>query len=213
MVKQFDTAQQAAHYSSEFNTNRQKRSRRCIIEALTGLSPGSRILDLPCGTGRLIPLVLELGHRYSGADVSEHMVNAARLKLVELQGPTEPEPEADLRVEDIMQMSYPDNAFDAVIVNRLFHHYRQAKTRRSAFRELNRVCSGPIIVFFLNTWTVRGLQFHLKHSLDEELGRLPISIRTFRSDGEAAGLEMTRTYATRGRFNKEWYATFQRKSG
>jgi len=213
VVKQFDTAQQAAHYSSEFNTNRQKRSRRCILEAMAGLSPDSRILDLPCGTGRLLPLILDLGHRYSGADVSEHMVNAARQKLAELRGSTESEPHADFRVEDIMQLSYPDDAFDAVIVNRLFHHYTQAQTRRSALRELNRVCSGPIIVFFLNTWTVRGLQFHLKYIREEEQGRLPISVRTFRSDGESAGLEMTRTHATRGRFNKEWYATFQRKTG
>jgi ubiquinone/menaquinone biosynthesis C-methylase UbiE len=209
VVSQFDSAEQAARYSSEFNTHRQQRSRQAIVQAFEGLEPGSHVLDLPCGTGRLMPLILELGFSYSGADASGHMVDAARGKLAELQaGSTDALP-VSLAVEDVMGLSYPDATFDAVIVNRLFHHYTRAETRISALTELARVSKGPIIVFFLNTWTVRGLLFHLKHRKDNPMERTPVSLGEFRANGRAAGLTLTATYATRGRFNKEWYARFE----
>jgi len=210
VVNQFDTAEQASRYSNEFNTHRQQRSKRALVQALAGLQPGARILDMPCGSGRLLPLILDLGYQYTGADVSGHMVDAARAKFESLARTSSTPLEAAFDVEDIMSLSYADDEFDAVIVNRLFHHYTQAQTRVAALTELNRISRGPIIVFFLNTWTVRGLHFHLKHSLDRPKQRTPITRKEFRANGRVAGLTLTDFYPTRGRFNKEWYARFER---
>jgi ubiquinone/menaquinone biosynthesis C-methylase UbiE len=210
VVRQFDTVEQASRYGSEFNSRRHQRIRRVIVEALTDLPEGSRILDLPCGTGRLLPLLLELGYRYVGADSSPHMVEATREKLDGLQKSAAEPLEAELEVQDITALTYPENAFDAVIVNRLFHHFTRAETRIAALKELNRVCRGPIFVFFLNTWTANGLIFHLKHSIDRPKQRLPISLAEFRANGAAAGLELTAHWPTRGRYGKEWYARFDR---
>ena len=192
VVSQFDTAEQAARYSSEFNTHRQLRSRQALIRALEGVEPGAHVLDLPCGTGRLMPLVLELGFSYSGADASGHMVEAARGKLAELQTLSPEALPVSLAVEDVMDLSYPDATFDAVIVNRLFHHYTPAETRISALTELARISRGPVIVFFLNTWTIRGLLFHLKHRADDPMERTPVSLGEFRANGRAAGLDTDR---------------------
>ena len=175
---------------------------------------GSSILDLPCGSGRLIPLLLERGYQYTGADVSSHMVEAARTKFESLTASADAGAYAAARfgTEDITSLSYEDDSFDAVIVNRLFHHFTLAETRIAALKELGRVCPGPIIVFFLNTWTLRGIQFHLRHSLDRVKARSPITMKEFRTNGAAAGLEMTASYRTRSHYNKEWYAVFRRNA-
>lgn len=202
VVDQFDTPEQAARYSSEFNTRRQQRSRQAILRALADLPEHAHILDLPCGTGRLMGLLVDQGFHYTGADASPHMVEAAQAKARELGASVE------LAVEDVMQLSYPDACFDATIVNRLFHHYTRSSTRIAALKELRRVTKGPVFVFFLNTWTVRGLLFHFRHRNDDPPERTPITLAEFRENGRAAGLELTRTFPTRGRFNKEWYARF-----
>ncbi|OFZ54382.1 MAG: hypothetical protein A2428_12975 [Bdellovibrionales bacterium RIFOXYC1_FULL_54_43] len=44
----------------------------------TGVRPGRRALDCPCGTGRFIPLLLEKGFQVIAADISEPMLDKAR---------------------------------------------------------------------------------------------------------------------------------------
>lgn len=212
VVQQFDTVEQASQYGSEFNSHRHQRSRDAILKALSAVPRGARVLDLPCGTGRLLPLLLELGYRYVGADSSPHMVEATRNKLAGLQAQTDAPLPAELEVQDVTGLTFPDDAFDAVIVNRLFHHFTQAETRIAALRELARVSRGPIIVFFLNAWTVHGALFNLRHSLDRPKTRRPITLAEFRANAAAAGLELTADWATRGHYNKEWYARFDRGS-
>ena len=69
VVNQFDTAREAQRYSNEFNTHRQQRSKNSLLAALKQVPEGSSVLDLPCGSGRLISLLLSQGYRYRGADV------------------------------------------------------------------------------------------------------------------------------------------------
>jgi ubiquinone/menaquinone biosynthesis C-methylase UbiE len=208
VVNQFDTASEAQRYSNEFNTRRQQRSKNSLLAALQQVPEGSSVLDLPCGSGRLISLLLAQGYRYRGADVSSHMVEAARAKWLELQQVMNVDTAVQFDVEDIMALSYADNEFDAVIANRLFHHYTLRATRITALKELARVSRGPIIVFFTNTWTLRGLNFHARQLFEKSKKRTPISLTEFRRNGAAAGLKLTENYPTRGRFNKEWYAVF-----
>ena len=139
---------------------------------------------------------------------SGHMVEAARAKWLEIQRTMDTDTVVQFDVEDIMALSYADNEFDAVVANRLFHHYTLRATRIAALKELGRVSRGPVIVFFTNTWTLRGLNFHARQLFEQSKERSPISLSEFRRNGEAAGLRLTANYPTRGRFNKEWYAVF-----
>ncbi len=60
-----------------------RAGRRCAVSALD-LQPGDRVLDIGCGTGLNFPLLLEAvgpTGRVVGVDASEHMLQAARVKL------------------------------------------------------------------------------------------------------------------------------------
>ena len=54
--------QRASRYAGRQNeTSTHRREIRCIAAALSGIAEGGRVLDLPCGAGRLIPDLLALG--------------------------------------------------------------------------------------------------------------------------------------------------------
>ena len=87
-----------------------------IIDRLFGQMPaGSKILDVPCGTGRLFPLADAHGHRVLGADISPEMfgqVDSSRLRLTGVQG---------LVGCDAERLPFADNSFDYVVSLRFFH--------------------------------------------------------------------------------------------
>lgn len=86
-----------------------------IISRLSGAAPGSRLLDLGCGTGRFaIPIARELGYRVTGADSSREMLAKAREK-----------DEAGLvkwDLQDAQSLNFPDKSFDIVFMSFLLHH-------------------------------------------------------------------------------------------
>src|SRR4051812_33262513 len=68
------------------------------------LAPGSHILDLCCGTGRVSAGLLERGFRVTGVDASESMIALARRNA----------PAADFIVGDLRALSLPGQ-FDAIV--------------------------------------------------------------------------------------------------
>lgn len=70
--------------------------------------PGTRTLDLGCGTGRMSELILDAGGAIAAAvDLAPQMVAAARGRLV-ARG-------VDVREMDAQAMTFDDGAFDAIV--------------------------------------------------------------------------------------------------
>ena len=59
-------------------TPKHERETGCIMKLLAGLPAGANVLDLPCGTGRLLPLLVGAGFQVTAADSSGHMLDLAR---------------------------------------------------------------------------------------------------------------------------------------
>jgi ubiquinone/menaquinone biosynthesis C-methylase UbiE len=57
------------------------RLRRLLNKALGNLSPGSVVLDIPCGTGRIDNWLLNASLRVIAADISSEMLAVARQKV------------------------------------------------------------------------------------------------------------------------------------
>ena len=98
---------------------------------------------------------MDQGFRVTAADVSEAMVSIARTNIAASQSPTEGHlPHVDFEVRDVMQTGYADNQFDAVVCNRLFHHFTESSTRLRALKELRRISRGPVIISFFNSFAL-----------------------------------------------------------
>jgi len=90
---------------------------------------GEKILDCPCGTGRIDPILRERFSDIQGMDNAQSMLD------VYLEG----HPERKGQVGDIFNLPFGDEEFDWAICHRLFHHFKADEDRIALLRSLSRV--------------------------------------------------------------------------
>ena len=100
-------------------------ARNLILER-AAVAPGTRFLDMGCGTGELCRLAADLGAAVSGIDAAAGMVERARARL----------PGADIRIGAIENLPWGDDSFDLVTG---FNSFQFAADRLDGFREARRV--------------------------------------------------------------------------
>jgi len=99
------------------------------------------LLDLPCGTGRLFPLLGRDGHGFVGADVSLHMIEHARGKLA-----VSDRSEGGGLVQcDAERLPFKDRSFDAGVSLRFMLHLDRA-ARRQVLAEMSRVTRRWLVI-------------------------------------------------------------------
>ncbi|MCL1804590.1 MAG: class I SAM-dependent methyltransferase [Clostridiales bacterium] len=116
---------------------------KALSRFLRFLKPGARVLDLGCGPGMNAELVMNsYPHiRVTGLDLSRVMIRHARKRA----------PKGDFHCLDIRTASYPENAFDAIIVASVAYHLKPAELAeliRNAAAALK-----PDGLLFLNFWS------------------------------------------------------------
>lgn len=181
---------------------------RCITAALKGLKEGGKVLDLPCGAGRLIPDLLALNLDVTEADVAPPMVDEAKRYAAE-KGIAE---RVRFEVADVLTTGFADDEFDAVICNRLFHHFNEPEIRVAALKELARISKDRLIISFFCTLSLDALTFHLQNMIRgvKSTDRIPIPYGLFKSECEQAGLRVDRIHPMRAGISRQWYLKLQR---
>lgn len=165
---------------------RAQRELRCLETCLADIAPGCEVLDLPCGSGRFLPLLLERGYRVTAADCSPHMIDKARRFVLST---TDVDVPIQFELRDIMRTEYRTDRFGAVLCHRLFHHFNEPGTRIAALRELHRISAGPVIVSFFNSFAIDAIKFRIKHFLrgTRPTDRIPIPLSQFREEVAESG--------------------------
>lgn len=79
------------------------------VASALGLEPGSRVLDVPCGTGRIAMELAALGHSVTGIDLTTAFVDVARARSAE-RGL-----DLDLRAGDMRSLEVEEGAYDAAL--------------------------------------------------------------------------------------------------
>jgi len=126
-----------------------------ILKALKGVPAGARILDLPCGTGRITEFLLKQGYRVMGADISEQMMAHASKQLAgysNLEG---------LQQADAESLPFADAEFDAVTSIRFSNHV-PPEVRLKVLKEMRRVSKGDVIISYCNPNTLSALKRRIK---------------------------------------------------
>jgi 2-polyprenyl-3-methyl-5-hydroxy-6-metoxy-1,4-benzoquinol methylase len=208
-IFRFDQAEVAENYPTQFGEGwRDRREVRSLRRALARVPAGAHVLDLPCGAGRLLDILLNLGYRVTCADSSEHMTRMARRRWDAIRSIALSDmPEPNFAVRDVMQTGYPDGYFDAIVCNRLFHHFRESETRIRALSELRRVSRGPVIVSFFNAFALGAIRFQLTHAMRRTVpvDRVPIPAWNFLNDVRRAGLTPVAMHAATWGISPLWH--------
>lgn len=113
-----------------------QRRWRLETEAVADWLPrrGGTVLDVPCGTGRFLPLYADFGLHVTGVDISEEMLAVARNKLTNLSAAQRRR--IHLEQESILGDEW-FHEHDCVVCVRLLHLVSQ----RECGRILERLCS------------------------------------------------------------------------
>ena len=77
---------------------------RSALIAAAGIGPGSRVLDVGCGSGEFVAQLARVGATAAGIDPAPLMVEAARRMA----------PAADVRAGEAERLPWPDASFDVV---------------------------------------------------------------------------------------------------
>jgi len=119
-----------------------------LIDRVHGNRKIERVLDAPCGSGRLTHALAERSRHYVGLDISRDMLRAAAGAFEHLSGRDE------VLEADALAMPFGSGQFDVVVACRWLHHLREEKMLRAAIGELVRVSRGVVIASF---WDERSL--------------------------------------------------------
>jgi alkylated DNA repair protein alkB family protein 8 len=111
------------------------------------VSDGDSILDYGCGNGRLLEILGDKKINYTGADISQELLNLARIKYPERQF---------VKLSGQAILPFPDNFFNEVISVAVFHHFPSFYAQEMA-KELYRTTKpgGRIIITAWNLWQRR----------------------------------------------------------
>jgi SAM-dependent methyltransferase len=115
-------------------------TKSALADALAGLAGAKSILDMPCGSGRLVGFLREHGYRYCGADISMEM-----LEVLAREHGDRGQPLAVVRC-DGEHLPFKDGAFDAVVCVRFLNHHIPPKVRQKILEEMRRVSSKWLVV-------------------------------------------------------------------
>ncbi|MBG6237872.1 SAM-dependent methyltransferase [Mycetocola sp. CAN_C7] len=109
-------------------------ARQRFIDA-AGIQPGSRVLDVGCGSGEFLVMLDRVGAITSGIDPAPGMIDLARSRV----------PRADIRLGGAESLPWPERSFDVVAAVNALHF---ADDTDAALSELTRVAvpGGRIVI-------------------------------------------------------------------
>lgn len=154
--------QQAATYDKDIKGQHARSLYPVILKKLSEITYHTA-LDLGCGTGEMMKLILQQNDDKSlyGIDLSEKMLEVAKEKLGN---------RANLVLGDSEQLPFSDCFFDVVYCNDSFHHY---PTPDKVLSEVCRVLKPGGIFVMCDCWQPAIgraiMNFYMKHSKEGDV--------------------------------------------
>lgn len=196
----YEAAGKSEAYANR-NPTRDARE-RALLQRIWPGQRGETVLDLPCGAGRLLPLLRDhCGHRVVHADGALAMLRQAR---GDQRAP------APAVAADALAMPFADRCLDGVVMFRFLHHLA-APQRGQAVAEACRVARRFVVVSFFHPCSFHHLQRRLRQLAGGPQTRFPVGLATLRREFAAHGFALQRTAADLPFARDLWLASFARR--
>jgi ubiquinone/menaquinone biosynthesis C-methylase UbiE len=159
---------------------------RLIDRAFALIPKTHRVLDVPCGGGRVTTHLARHGYTMAAADLSDSMIEIAREHLAKegLACPVEK--------QDLERLTLPDRAFDSVVCFRLFHHFPDVEIRRKVISELCRVAEQFVVLSYFSPRSVTSLK---RRITGREAHRFATPLAEVAVYFEACGFRLVKDFA------------------
>jgi ubiquinone/menaquinone biosynthesis C-methylase UbiE len=178
---------------------------RLVDRAFSLIPKSHRVLDLPCGGGRVTIHLAQQGYDVSSADLAETMLAIAR-ENVARNGL-----KCSVERQDIEKLTYPDQRFDTVISFRLFHHFPNAEIRQRAVMELCRVARQFVALSYFSPASVTSVKRRLRVAMGgRKSDKHPTSLSEVQSYFVKAGFRFVKDFAQMPLIHTLHLAVFER---
>lgn len=175
--------------AQEFSSTRQNVWEEILFLFDNYLVPGDKVLDLGCGNARYYPVFKEKQTEYIGIDSSKNLIEISK----------ENYPEAEFKVEDALNLSFPDNYFNNVYSIAVLHHIPAKEFRLKFLTEAKRVLksNGLLVLTVWKLHQIKEWQLLIKYTLLKLIGK--------------SKLDWNDIYEPWGKKTKRYYHWFSKK--
>lgn len=154
-LQNYNSQRGAASYKGDYQNKlhrklSDKRERALLHRYFAEIGHCGRILDLPCGHGRLSDFLASRCDQLLEADWSYTMVDLNRNDHQEQAG------RGYLRCS-ALEIPLPDRSIDCVVSFRLSHHLESQELREQHLRELFRVADKAVVVTWFSATSMKNL--------------------------------------------------------
>lgn len=153
----YDTVAAAQKYQKQKPDKHAAEMR--LVKRAFAVIPKGRVLDVPCGGGRVSLLLASDGYEMTAADLALPMLDIAREHFSK----------AGLDIpalhEDVEKLSFANGSFDAAVCFRLFHHFPNAEIRKRAVSELCRVARTHVALSYFSPYSFTSLKRRLSAAM------------------------------------------------
>ncbi len=126
----------ARRFETRLQRRKHARDEALVLALLERVAGAASVLDVACGTGRMIPALRAAGYRTAGADLSREMLAAGRERPG--VGPV-------LLQADGERLPLADGSVDAVVCVRFLFHVDDRAARAALLSEMARVARRAVV--------------------------------------------------------------------
>lgn len=176
------------------------------VQSLYDLIQEGSVLDLACGNGRNLPLLLNRFPKAFGCDISAAMLKVAQQSpLVQSSVPL-----AQLEAENL---PFPDRTFDGVFCARFFHHIPTPEIRLRILSEIFRVARRGAVVTYKARFSPEHLRYSVRRYFPSRALRAHrhfLGEQEFESAATDCGWRLVQVISSRRHFSSNRTAVFER---
>lgn len=189
------------------NEGKHNAEMRLVDRAFKHIPKAHRVLDLPCGGGRVTVHLGLQGYNMSSADLSDAMLTITRENVAKNSL------KVAVEKQDIEKLTYPDKHFDTLISFRLFHHFPNPEIRQRAVKELCRVAKHYVALSYFSPASVTSVKRKLRVAMGGRASdKHPTSLGEVQGYFAKAGFKLVKDFARTPLIHTLHVAVFERES-
>ncbi len=196
------------HWSERINNRHEQRLLQRLIERVSAQAPFETALDLPCGYGRLMPLLRRHAGYVIEGDWSLPLLKIAREN--QRSNPSVKEADGYVRAT-ALAMPFADRAFDFVLSVRLCHHIREHSERLTYVRELLRISGKWVVFTYFDTHSLKNMLREARVKLFGKRPKWTLKASEIAAVADESGFEVTHSIPLSRLFSGHRYVVLRRK--
>jgi SAM-dependent methyltransferase len=195
------------HWTERVNNWHEQRLLRELLDAVPRDSGQGIALDLPCGYGRLYPLVRERAKRVVEGDWSFQLLAAAH--SFQSQEPQFGAAAGYVRAT-ALALPFADRAFHLVLSVRLCHHIREHSERTQYVNELMRVSKQWLAFTYFDESAIKNRWHDYRRRYNGKRPKWTLQLKEIEALSQAQGFKMVRCLWMSRFFSGHRYLLLQR---